>query len=71
MSHRLTTRNAEIVIRYNDGESIREIAAALGVTFQRVHQILVREGVVLRKRGKFVPVLVQEKGNSHENHEMD
>jgi hypothetical protein len=36
---------------YESGMKLRDIAAAMNVTFQCVHQILVRMGVTMRPRG--------------------
>jgi hypothetical protein len=36
---------------YAAGRTLRSIAGNVGVTFQRVHQILIAEGVTLRDRG--------------------
>jgi predicted DNA-binding protein YlxM (UPF0122 family) len=58
MSHKLTSRNAEIVTRYvDDGETLREIGDHFGISHQCVQQVLIREGVVLRKRGPKIKII--------------
>lgn len=46
-----TARRFTVCAMYDAGLSLRQIAAALGITYQAVHQILVRSGVPRRPRG--------------------
>jgi hypothetical protein len=41
----------ELKRRYNEGESIRSLAAATGRSYGFVHRILIESGVDLRGRG--------------------
>lgn len=41
----------ELVVRYEKGESIREIAASAGRSYGFVHRLLSESGVQLRGRG--------------------
>lgn len=43
--------NEELVRRYQEGESLMDLALACGTTADRIRAILVAEGVQLRKRG--------------------
>jgi hypothetical protein len=45
----------ELKRRYNDGESIRSLAAATGRSYGFVHRILIESGVDLRGRGGATP----------------
>jgi len=39
-----TERNAEICAKYKAGETLEKIAEAFGISLQRVHQIVQRQG---------------------------
>ena len=43
-------RNANIAAAYQRGMGMRQIASAYGLTHQRIHQILKREGIPTRTR---------------------
>ena len=45
-------RNAELVRRYQEGETLNDLGQAFDLTRERVRQILVREGCIERHRGK-------------------
>ncbi len=42
---------AQIVPRYERGESIRRIAVSIGRSYGFVHRLLLESGVLLRRRG--------------------
>lgn len=44
-------RNAEIARRYEQGECLRELGVAFGMTAQSVHEMLRARGVTMRPRG--------------------
>ena len=47
------SRNRKIVQLYQKGDSIRKVADKLGMTFQRVHQLIKREAPkIMRPVGK-------------------
>jgi DNA-directed RNA polymerase sigma subunit (sigma70/sigma32) len=46
----ISERDAAIIARYIQGESLRQVGYAFGVSHERVRQILEREGVALRTR---------------------
>lgn len=46
------SRNEEMASRYLAGATLAEVGAAMGVTRQRVHQVLVELGVKRRSRGR-------------------
>jgi hypothetical protein len=50
-------RNAEIVRRYQEGETLAEIAASFGLCRERVHQITSRAGLSARDGGAHVRCL--------------
>ncbi len=41
----------DLVKRYNDGESIRSLAASTGRSYGFIHRVLTESGVQLRQRG--------------------
>ena len=43
MAKEKVSRNRKLVQLYQKGHSIRQVASKLGMTFQRVHQLLQRE----------------------------
>jgi DNA-directed RNA polymerase sigma subunit (sigma70/sigma32) len=46
------TRNPEIIRKYLAGQTLRQLAAEYGVSFQRIHQILEQNEIKLRKTGR-------------------
>lgn len=48
---RFMEREARCVRLYRHGFTIRDLAEEFGVTFQRIHQILIAAGEPLRSRG--------------------
>lgn len=45
-------RNERIIVAYNNGATIAMLSEELGVTRQRIQQILKRSNVTMRRRGK-------------------
>lgn len=48
----LEDRNREMAVLYAEGAGLDVIASCYGVTRQRVHQILQRQGVPMRRQGR-------------------